>query len=98
MARHRLQDQCANIVIDKEGCTQTGPLVYLDEPDTLEVQIFSYQDILVDTLLVDGQCIVNTTLGSIASSASGGAGSDPEEPDPGYEYILFPDGIFQTTQ
>jgi len=43
------------VVIDKEHCTQVGPLITLTQPDSLEVQVVSTEDITKDH---DGSIVV----------------------------------------
>ncbi len=49
------------VVVDKEGCTQTGPLVTLTQPDSLEVELISSEDITADH---DGSIVVVAKGGS----------------------------------
>lgn len=48
-------------MIDKENCAQTGPLVVLAQPDTLEVEVISVKDITIDE---DGSIVVAAVGGT----------------------------------
>jgi len=49
------------VVVDKEGCTQTGPIENVSQPDTLEIQLVSSSDI---TLTEDGSIVVSASGGT----------------------------------
>ncbi|MFH0756503.1 MAG: T9SS type A sorting domain-containing protein [Bacteroidota bacterium] len=49
------------VVIDKENCTEVGPLVTINQPDSLDVQVISTEDI---TLAGDGSIVVGTQGGT----------------------------------
>jgi hypothetical protein len=69
------------VVIDKEGCTQVGPLISLTQPDTLEAILVSSEDIVHHTTW-DG--LTETTDGSLVVTASGGTSP--------YTFQLLPSG------